>query len=198
MPARDPDLQTFFDALFAAYEAQAPKETPMAAAVARAKAIMARPGTPMHVDPVHDPVHDWLEEAQANAAASPARDLEAAFRPIAARLSWQARADRKSPEPNFAARHGNAQIVGDGGIEVRSDIRIGASLLAPETHYPDHRHPPEEVYVALSQGSWRQNDGPWHEPGPGGLVYNPPNIIHSMLSGPQPLLAIWTLPMDDA
>ena len=89
--------------------------------------------------------------------------------------------------------HANALIVGPDGLEPREDARVGVSLMAPAVQYPDHRHPPEEVYVALSPGEWRQGDGPWHAPGPGGLVYNPPGIVHAMRSGKTPLLAIWCL-----
>lgn len=32
----------------------------------------------------------------------------------------------------------------------------------------------EEIYVVLTPGEWRQCDGPWHEPGAGGIVHNPP------------------------
>ena len=76
-----------------------------------------------------------------------------------------------------------------------ADVQIGVTIMAPQTTYPDHRHPPEEVYIALSDGQWRQNDGPWNEPGIGGLVYNPENIVHSMRSGKEPLFAIWCLPL---
>ena len=56
------------------------------------------------------------------------------------------------------------------------------------------RHPPEELYLALSSGAWRQELGPWFEPGPGGVVYNSTNILHGMHSGRAPQLALWCLP----
>jgi hypothetical protein len=31
----------------------------------------------------------------------------------------------------------------------------------------------------------------WFEPGVGGIVYNPPDIVHAMKSGTSPLLAVW-------
>jgi hypothetical protein len=65
--------------------------------------------------------------------------------------------------------------------------------MAPYTCYPDHRHPPEEIYLVLSSGQWRQARDPWHEPGIGGLVYNPPGIVHAMRSTERPLLAFWFL-----
>ena len=79
------------------------------------------------------------------------------------------------------------------GLEIRRDVWIGVSLMAPHMRYPDHRHPPEEIYIALSSGEWHQASKPWHEPGIGKLVYNPPNIVHAMRSADQPLLAVWFL-----
>ena len=93
----------------------------------------------------------------------------------------------------FLKGHANATIVGADGVEVRHDVRVGVSLMAPHLQYPDHRHPPEEIYVVLSPGEWRQDANAWHEPGLGGLVYNPPNIVHAMRSLDAPLLAFWFL-----
>jgi quercetin dioxygenase-like cupin family protein len=94
------------------------------------------------------------------------------------------------------AGHANAILVGPNGLVASRHLLIGVSLMAPNTVYPDHRHPPAEGYVMLSQGWWRQEQGPWKTPGTGGWVYNPPDILHAMRSGPQPLLAVWCLPLD--
>ncbi len=37
----------------------------------------------------------------------------------------------------------------------------------------------------------------WHEPGVGGVVYNPPDIVHAMRAEAKPLFAIWCLPLDN-
>ena len=65
--------------------------------------------------------------------------------------------------------------------------------MAPHVRYPDHRHPPEEVYVSLAGGSWWNTNMDWTTPGPGGLIYNEPNVLHAMRTEAQPLLAIWCL-----
>jgi len=165
-------------------------------AMAEAAGRIRAPGAPSDIAPERAPVNEWFETAAANAASTATAVLAEALATIAPRLAWRTRADRKSDDPNFAGAHANAVILGDDGIESRSDVRIGVSLLAPHTVYPDHRHPPEEVYVVLSDGEWRQAADPWHAPGPGGMVHNPPNVLHSMRSGSEPLLAIWTLLMD--
>ena len=73
---------------------------------------------------------------------------------------------------------------------------FGATLVAPDVRYIDHRHPPEEVYIVLSEGEWYREGLGWHAPGIGGVVYNPPNVVHAMRSGPAALLALWLLPSD--
>lgn len=128
-------------------------------------------------------------------AAGPAlRRLAASFRAIEPRLGWSNRSERHRSAA-LADRYADAVITGPDGLLPSEAARIGISVMAPETVYLDHRHPPEELYIALSAGSWRQEDGPWHEPGIGGLVYNPANIVHAMRSGESPFLAIWCLPL---
>lgn len=128
----------------------------------------------------------------------PVGALADAFAVIEPQLNWTIRAGAETQGEQFLNSHANATITGPKGtgpegLELRSDVRIGVSLLAPHTRYPDHRHPPEEIYIVLSRGEWRQASNPWHEPGIGGLVYNPPNIVHAMRSTERPLLALWFL-----
>ncbi len=148
-----------------------------------------------HAAPDRLPVCRYLEPALADAGAEsgPVSGLAAALASVEPELSWTLRARAAAEGPQFLNGHANAMIIGPGGLEVRSDVWVGVSLMAPNTRYPDHSHPPEEVYVALSPGEWRQQGGPWHSPGIGGLVYNPPNIVHSMRSADRPLLALWFL-----
>ena len=89
--------------------------------------------------------------------------------------------------------HANAYVIGPKGLEKRGKAIVGASLVAPDLQYPDHHHPPEELYIALSDGEWRQNEEAWHTPGLGGLVHNPSNVTHSMRAKSEPLLAVWCL-----
>ena len=97
---------------------------------------------------------------------------------------------------DFMAGHCNAQIIGPQGLEVRHDIIVGVTLMRPNIVYPDHQHDPEELYLVLGNGRWRQDQGAWHTPGLGGLVYNPSNVMHGMKSLDHPLIALWCLPLD--
>jgi quercetin dioxygenase-like cupin family protein len=125
--------------------------------------------------------------------ASPVADLAAALRDLEPCLRWERRTKAPPDGTNFHDGHANALVVGPGGLEDREDVWLGLSLLAPHVRYPDHRHPPEEVYVSLAGGSWWNSNMNWTTPGPGGLIYNQPNVLHAMRTADEPLLAIWCL-----
>lgn len=123
----------------------------------------------------------------------PIAQLSAALNDVAADLRWERRPNADSGADGFFDGHANAVLAGPRGLERRDDVVVGVSLMAPRVRYPDHQHLPEEFYVVLSPGQWRQGDGPWYEPGPGGVVYHPPRMPHAMRSGDSPLLALWFL-----
>jgi len=141
------------------------------------------------------PVCAMLDQALATAMASdsPAATVADRLAGLARHLEWSRRQGSETAAPAFRDGHANAYIIAPCRVESAKDVMIGVSLMAPDLQYPDHRHPPAEVYYSLSVGSWRQGDGPWVTPGIGGLVYNPSNVVHSMRSSDAPLLAIWCL-----
>ena len=142
------------------------------------------------------PACGFLGEAlDATRQASPSlARIADAFAVLEPHLTWTRRASADhTASANFTDGHANAMIVGPHGYEPRQDVWIGVSLLAPQVRYPDHNHAPEEVYLVLSKGKFRQGDKDWFEPGIGGSFYNTPQIKHAMASGDTPLLAVWCL-----
>ena len=125
------------------------------------------------------------------------RNLVKRFRAIEPLLEWRL---KSNPDPsassNFPDGHANAMILGPGGIEDRNDLWLGVTLMAPHVRYPDHDHPPEETYLVLSHGEFKQADNDWFSPGIGGSFYNPPGIKHAMKSLDAPLFAFWALLVD--
>ena len=119
--------------------------------------------------------------------------LADAFAALSPLLTWQRRVDAIAHGPTFYDGHANTRIVGPNALERRSDVIIGASLVAPEISYPEHHHPPEEFYIVMSEGEWYQQGRGWHSPGIGGIVYNPSGIGHAMRSAQTPLFAVWCL-----
>lgn len=145
------------------------------------------------------PATRYLPSALNTASLSPGLTaLVDSLRALSPELSWVRRTAMAGAGPEFADGHANAVLVGEGGIAVHSRLTIGVTVMAPGVLYADHSHPPSEVYLVLSPGQWRQDNGAWHEPGIGGTVYNPPGIVHAMRSADAPLVAIWTLLADTA
>ena len=205
MQSRPAELDAFFGSLFAAIKAQAADNQPMQSVTERIMdallvfgqrsedkasdlpvcSLMADACSCVqhHVDNADKPL---LVDSSVSAHAM-------AMQALSASLDWWRRPDAEEVGEPFASGHANAMVVGPRGLEHRSDVWIGISLIAPHVDYPAHRHKPEEVYLVLSEGEWQQNNGSWHEPGIGGVVHNPPDIVHAMRSGSKPLLATWCL-----
>jgi quercetin dioxygenase-like cupin family protein len=193
---RSPDLQSFLTFAEAAIRhASSADELARKAAEQIFASLQTPSGKADMAEATRLPVCRHLQMALKNARSRQGATgaLADAFAVIEPRLHWQIRAGAETQGESFLNGHANATIVGSEGLEIRRDVRIGVSLMAPHIRYPDHRHPPEEIYIAMSSGEWRQASNPWREPGIGNLVHNPPNIVHAMRSADQPLLAIWFL-----
>ncbi|MCV3766077.1 dimethylsulfoniopropionate lyase [Rhizobium sp. TRM95796] len=189
-------LQEFLDALRESLLAVLPAAGPSRAAFERLEKNMAdRAGVS---DRPHQSAPACRHLADSYAALEGANPLltrlTRAIEAIEPSLRWS-NAIAPGQPPLLEETYAEAMIVGAGGLAESKSVEIGLSILAPNTDYPDHRHPPEELYIALSEGDWRQNADPWVTPGKGGLIYNPIGITHAMRSGDKPLFAIWSLPL---
>jgi quercetin dioxygenase-like cupin family protein len=192
--SRTAELQTFLDVTRRAFQ------TPVADIAVHRLAdrffgALENPTATVFPEPRLLPVCEYLVPAlnRAREQSGIAATLADALEGIASQLVWARRAGSPEDDATFQANHANTVVVGRDGLEIRDDVWIGITLLAPKTRYPDHRHAPEEIYSVLSPGEWKQNDGPWHSPGVGGVVHNPPDILHAMRSTTMPLLAVWCL-----
>lgn len=193
---RSPEVQAFLDALEAAFHAAPNKQWAAEDFLTRLFGALARPAAIAPVVAQQLPVCAHLPKALALAQqASPAMArLAQALVPLAGQVAWRQRASSgPMASDNWLNGHANAVIIGKGGLEERDDVAIGASLMAPHVRYPDHTHAPEELYMVMSDSRFQNAATPWHAPGLGGTVHNPPGIQHAMASDGVPLLAIWTM-----
>lgn len=198
MTDRRPDVQAFLEAVRAGFSASrtAPEtERCVRDVFARLDGAVGR----TKVGSTRFPACAMLPRAldAAKAAAPALSRVASAFEALVPSLGWSQRNGGPQASANLMDGHANAMVVGPGGLEDRSDVWVGLSLLAPHVRYPDHHHAPEEAYLLLSPGEFRQGDGAWFEPGPGGTLFNEPGILHAMRSGAAPLLALWCLRPDE-
>lgn len=172
-----------------------PESVHAQSAVARIFDALDNPGVLPDPDPrpPEGVLANHLTLALDNADAAPLAELTHAFAALAPRLRWEPRvgSDR---QPEFHENHLNTAIVGPvGELERREDVIVGAGLMNPQTTYPTHSHPPEELYVVMCNGEWFREDRGWYSPGFGGVVYHRPNVRHAMRALDAPLLAVWCL-----
>jgi len=194
--ARPEALQAFLHAVRGGFQDASPNGDTKAC-LSRVFDALQDPVPVTKADPVRVPTSALLEHAlePARRAGGALEDLADRILHLDPSLSWRKRSG-VAPEASasFADGHANAMIVGPGGLEDRKDIWVGLSLVAPGVRYPDHRHAPEEIYLVLTDGRFRQGEQEWFTPGVGGTLYNEPNIRHAMESSPNtPLLAVWCL-----
>lgn len=192
---RSEALVQFLDTARDALSARVEERTPPAVIAERAfEALAASVGTIAPGPLVPPPAYRHLSAALEHASEDPELSaLAQAFEALEPELRWRRRPGSEAGGAVFHDGHANAEIIGPMGLEQRSDVWFGASLVAPRVRYVDHRHPPDEVYIVMSDGEWYREGRGWHAPGVGGIVYNPPNIVHAMRAGPRALLALWLL-----
>lgn len=194
--ARPPALQTFLDAVRAGVEG-ASADSQTKACLARVFYALRNPAAVAESNPVKVPTSALLYDAlgPARRAGGELENLAERISDLEPLLTWRKRTGAApQASASFAEGHANAMIVGPGGLEDRADVWVGLSLLAPDVRYPDHRHSPEEIYLILTDGRFRQGERDWFTPGVGGTFYNEPNVLHAMASVPDvPLLAVWCL-----
>src|SRR3546814_3545244 len=85
-------------------------------------------------------ISDWSSDVCSSDLVARVADAFAALEPS---LAWMPRpAGGPFASDNWPEGHANTLLVGPRGLEDRNDLSIGASLLAPQVRYPDHRHAP--------------------------------------------------------
>ena len=196
---RSPALSRFLEATGETLSGLVEAGTPAGEAAGRISDALAKStGTivPVELDP--PPASRYLDAALDRAVnVAPIASFAAAFSDLAPELAWRRRPGAEAHGEDFRDGHANAEIVGPGGLERRSDVLVGASLVAPGVRYIDHHHPPEEIYIVMSEGEWYREGKGWYPPGAGSTVYHPPNVVHAMRAGAAPLLAVWVLWIDE-
>lgn len=121
------------------------------------------------------------------------KTLLSALEPLLRNSHWIKRFAAEGDDAGLEEKHRHALIIGEGALFECSTMTVGLAVMAPNLCYPLHSHPPAEFYVVLSEGDWYREDVGWWNPGPGGVVFNPPSAVHSMRSTNKPLLALWGL-----
>lgn len=194
MVERNEGLQLFLDASFVAFD-QRLRDVRARRSISRIFGLLEEVGERREEEGSRLPVCGHLLDAlSVQTPTESLRRMLARFQAIEPQIGWRRREDSSgTASDDFPEGHANGMIVGPGGIEVRSDVWFGVTLMAPRVRYPDHDHAPEETYLVMSDGEFQHGDSDWFAPGVGGTFFNPPSVRHAMRSLDKPLFAFWAL-----
>jgi hypothetical protein len=136
------------------------------------------------------PVLRWLPRI-VTASHGFGSDYVAAVCKAAPALAWHQTYTASDLGAAFMQNYGWAEIFGPRS-GTAGGLACGFLLLGPNTLYPHHRHPAEEIYLSLSGlADWQQGDAVWRPRAPGVLIHHRSEEPHAMRTGDDPLLALY-------
>lgn len=112
-------------------------------------------------------------------------------------LPWKYNYEPREDMPDLGLKMAWGEIIGPEAPYVYDSFCFGFTLIAPNSLYPVHRHPAIELYYVLSGTAEWTLEGKATKQPPGTFILHPSNAIHSMQTGDEPLLAMYTWSGDD-
>jgi len=118
--------------------------------------------------------------------------LLAAIRPVAFHLPWRYGYTKRSDAPGLEGNMAWGEIIGPDAPYASERVCLGLTLIGPNTLYPPHRHPAIELYyVVTGEATWTA-DGVARRNPPHAFILHGSQIVHSMKTHEEPLLAVYT------
>ncbi len=110
------------------------------------------------------------------------------FSEISTQLKWRP-SPRTDPNAEVIALSVFNEMLNLGGLVA------GLMFMSPNQIYPEHKHPPQEIYFVLSgTASWLYGGNTeYQQQKPGDIIYNHPQDMHGMKTGDEALLALYFL-----
>jgi mannose-6-phosphate isomerase-like protein (cupin superfamily) len=144
--------------------------------------------------PQSQPACEHLPAALALGAAGPERALADGLARLAPLLRWTY---GYPPDPRWPGLEGSiafTDFLGGGtGLWPSERLLLGFTLIAPHTAYPAHLHPAIELYLVVAgTAAWQLGGAPAALKPPGAAILHPSGASHAMITGDEPLLALFT------
>jgi Dimethlysulfonioproprionate lyase len=128
----------------------------------------------------------------AQLAAPETRALVEALEAMAHELDWRQTYSKADFGELFLENYGYNEWIGQRGAFMSDRVACGVLLLGPETEYPDHSHPAEELYLPLAgHAFWRVAQSDWRLRPPGTWIHHPSWTPHAMRTEREPLLTAY-------
>ena len=141
--------------------------------------------------PVSLPVLNWLQQLP-DLATQATRPLAGLLVAGAAQLQWRQSYSELDFGTEFLERYGWSELIGLRGPIASERIAVGFLMLGPRTHYPEHSHEAEEIYLPIAgKAEWRSGQETWRVEEPGALIHHRAWLAHATRTRGEPLLALY-------
>lgn len=108
------------------------------------------------------------------------------------RLHWGQTYSAADLGQKFIDNYGWLELTGTRGHFRDDGVACGFLVLGPDTHYPDHHHEAEEIYIPMTGGTlWRMGEGEFAPRAASEIIHHASNINHAMKTQTDPLLALY-------
>lgn len=92
---------------------------------------------------------------------------------------------------NFEGSNSHAILIGPGGLEERTDARIGIAMLTPYMRMPDHKLDCPRAYLALTDFEFSTESTGWTRAETGTVCFAPAGELVAYRCTTAPLLTMW-------
>lgn len=140
------------------------------------------------------PACEHLPAALALGGGGPERALADGLARLAPALRWTYGYPPDPRWPGLERRIAFTDFLGGAtGVWPSERLLLGFTLIAPHTAYPAHAHPAIELYLVVAgTATWQLGDAPGALRPPGAAILHPSGEAHAMITGDEPLLALFT------
>ena len=161
---------------------------------AQALMPMWPPPAPAHrLEPATLPACAYFGAALDLGRAGPELPIAAGLATLAQRLRWTYGYPPDPRYPGLERRIAFTEVLGPTAIWPSERMLLGFTLIAPHTNYPAHAHPAIELYLVVAgAAAWQLGDAPAAIRLPGSVIVHPSGAPHAMITGAEPLLALFT------
>lgn len=107
-------------------------------------------------------------------------------------LHWRQSYSESDFGTGFVERYGYVEVVGKRSGLFTEKMAAGLLMFGPDTQYPSHMHPAEEIYLPIAgTAAYMTAGGGWKNAQPGAVIHNPPNTWHGIRTAREPVLIAW-------
>jgi mannose-6-phosphate isomerase-like protein (cupin superfamily) len=188
--SRDTD---FFGLLWQRFTRMAAAPAPAGSEALALLPLWPRPAPVQSLEPAELPACSHFGAARELGMAGPESAILGGLAGLVGRLRWTYGYPPDPRWPGLELRIAFTEVFGAKGIWRSKRMLLGFTLIAPHTHYPAHTHPAIELYLVLAGAAlWQLGDAPAAVRPPGSVIVHSSGAPHAMITGAEPLLALFT------